>query len=126
MRSRRSPARLCAALAGLAAILFAQVALALAACDLEGPASRAAALSASIAPEPCHEEAPANDAMCTAHCQASDPVLDKNQGSVPVPPVHLLPVVQVRVVPYRAVLLPPERVPAASPPARILFQSLLI
>jgi hypothetical protein len=117
---------LCAELAGLAAILFAQVALALVACNLEGPASRAAAVSMSLEGEPCHEEAPANDAMCSAHCQASDPALDTHQGSVALPAVHLLSVVQIGVVPYRTVSLPPERVPVASPPARILFQSLVI
>jgi hypothetical protein len=126
MRSRRSSARLCAALAGLAAILFAQVALALAACNLETASSRALALSMASATEPCHEQAPATDTLCAAHCLASDPALDKYQGSVPVLPAHLLPVLQVRVVPYRAVSLPPDRVPAAAPPARILFQSLLI
>lgn len=126
MGSRRSSARLCAALAGLAAIVFAQVALALAACNLETAPSRALALSTASAAEPCHEEAPATDTLCTAHCVASDPALDKHQVSVPILPSHLLPAIQVRVVPYRAVALPPDRVPAASPPARILFQSLLI
>ena len=73
-----------------------------------------------------HLAAPVDDALCAAHCQASEQTLDKYQAKVPVLPVHLLPAVQARSVPHPAVLLPPDRVPAASPPARIVFQSLLI
>jgi len=125
----RRPLRL-AALAGLAAMLFAQAALVVAACNLDaGAPSRGLALAmmAAEAPaEPCHEQAPVDDALCVAHCQASEQTLDKYQAKVPVLPVHLLPAVQARIVPHPRVSLPPDRVPAASPPARILFQSLLI
>lgn len=94
-----------AALAGLAAMLFAQAALAFAA---------------------CHEQEPANDALCAAHCQASEETLDKFQAKLPILSAALLPATYPRVVPQRTVFLPLERVPAASPPARILFRSLLI
>lgn len=129
LMSMRGPLR-AAALAGLAAMLFAQAALVLAACSLQsGAPSRSMALAMAAAAEPqaqCHEEAPATDTLCVAHCQASDQTLDKYQAKVPVLPVHLLPAVAARVVPPVTVFLPPEPVPAASPPARILFQSLLI
>jgi hypothetical protein len=119
-----------AAAAGLAAMLFAQAALVLAACSLDaGAPSRGMALAMAAAAEPqaqCHEQAPATDTLCVAHCQASDQTLDKYQAKVPVLPVHLLPALQVRIILHPAVSLPLERVPAASPPARILFQSLLI
>ena len=128
MGARRALRR--AAAAGLAAMLFAQAALVLAACSLDaGAPSRGMALAMTAAAEPqaqCHEEAPATDTLCVAHCQASDQTLDKYQAKVPLLPVHLLPTVAARVVPPVTVFLPTEPLPAASPPARILFQSLLI
>ena len=129
MVSLRRPLRL-AALAGLAAMLFAQAALVLGACKLEssGP-SRGRALAVTVAAEPqaaCHEEAPASEALCVAHCQASDQTLDKYQAKLPLLAVHLLPAFVVRPAPRPAVDLPLDPVPVASPPARILFRSLLI
>ena len=127
--SRRRARRLAAVL-GLAAVLFTQVALALVACKLDGGTpSRglAVAMAMAEAPAPCHEQAPANDELCIAHCQASDQTLDKYQAKLPVLPVDVLRVGQVvDVNPHPPVFLPPARVPVASPPARILFQSLLI
>lgn len=127
---KRSSLRRAAALAGLGAMLFAQAALALAACGLDARMPSRAVVHAMTAPaepaEPCHEEAPANDAFCAAHCQASEQTLDKYQGNLPLPPVYLLPAFPIRVVPYRAVRLPPDPMPAAAPPARVLFQSFLI
>lgn len=126
--SGRRPRRVSAVL-GLAAILFAQAALALVVCNLEGGTpSRglAVAVAAAEAPGPCHEQAPGNDKLCVAHCQASDQTLDKYQAKLPVPQVGVFAVVQVDVNWHPPVFLPPARVPVASPPARILFQSLLI
>ena len=126
--SMRRPLRL-AALAGLAAILFAQAALVLAACGLDASMpsrGHAMTVAAGQPTDSCHEEAPANHALCAAHCVASEQTLDKFQAKVPVLPIYLLPAVTARVEPHPAVTLPRERVPAASPPARILFQSLLI
>ncbi len=127
--SLRRPLRL-AALAGLAAMLFAQAALVLAACNLEsGAPSRGLALAMTVTAEPaagCHEEAPASEALCAAHCQASEQTLDKYQAKVPVLAVHLLPVLEVRPVAQPRVALPADPVPVASRPTRILFQSLLI
>ena len=129
MVSLRRPLRLAAA-AGLAAMLFAQAALVLAACKLEGGApSRGAALAMTVTAEPaaaCHEEGAAIEALCVAHCQAGEQTLDKYQAKLPLLAVHLLPAFVVRAVPWPAVTLPLDPVPVASPPARILFQSLLI
>ena len=123
MTSLRSNLRL-AALAGLAAMLFSQAALALVACNLRG--GMALAMTAPTEPPPpCHQEEPANDPLCAAHCQASAQTLDKHQTKVPVLTARLLPALPAPIV-YPAVALPLERVPAASPPVRILFQSLLI
>ncbi len=127
--SLRRPLRL-AALAGLAAMLFAQAALVLAACNLEsGAPSRGLALGMTVTAEPvagCHEEAPASDALCVAHCQASEQTLDKYQAKVPVLAVLLLPALEVRTIAQPTIALPLDPLPVASPPARILFQSLLI
>ena len=123
MTSLRSKLRL-AAFAGLTAMLFSQAALALVACNLQGGMALAMTAPAE-APAPCHQEEPANDPLCVAHCQASAQTLDKHQAKVPVLPARLLPVLPAPIV-YRSVSLPPEREPAASPPVRILFQSLLI
>jgi hypothetical protein len=126
--SRRRARRVSAVL-GLAAILCAQAALALVACKLEGGTpSRglAIAMAAAEAPAPCHEQAPANDELCIAHCQASDQTLDKYQAKLPMPPLAVLRIVQVDLERHPPVFLPPARVSVASPPARILFQSLLI
>lgn len=123
-RSRRLSAVL-----GLAAILFAQAALALVVCNLEGGTpSRglAVTVAAAEAPAPCHEQAPANHELCIAHCQASDHTLDRYQANLPALPVDVLLVAQVDVNRHPPVFLPPARVPVASPPAHILFQSLLI
>ena len=125
----RRPLRL-AALAGLAAMLFAQAALVLAACKLESVApSRGLALAMTVAADPaaaCHEQAPATDTLCVAHCEAGEQTLDKYQAKLPLFAVHLLPAFVVRAAPWPAVTLPLDPVPVAAPPARILFQSLLI
>ena len=118
------------ALAGLAAMLFAQAALVLAACTLDsGSPSRGMAIAMNAAAQPeaqCHEQAPATDTLCVEHCNASDQTLDQYQAKLPVLAVHLLPSVQARFNPPATVSLAPKYVPAASPPVRILFQSLLI
>jgi hypothetical protein len=116
-------------LAAIAAMLFAQAALAIAACQLEAKPSRGAALAASAeaAAQPsCHDRAPASDALCVAHCQASDPSMDKAQAPVVVLPVAGLPFISFRNFPQSAVHPSPGKLPPASPPARILFRTLLI
>lgn len=125
MRSRRllHPA----ALAALAAMLFAQAAFALAACNF-GRVQSLAGMIAAQQPESvtCHEPAD-NASLCLAHCQGRDQTLDKHQVKLPavsagavlaVPPWHGLR--QALVWTARA------PVPVVGPPPRILFRALLI
>lgn len=125
MRSRRFFS--IAGLAALAAMLFAQAALALAACDgvrFESHASMVAAHDGESAP--CHE-AEKNAGLCLAHCQHADQTLDKHQVKVPAAVLLAMPVhgkLQAPAPSAPAALRLPAR--AAGPPARILFQSLLI
>lgn len=117
------------ALAALATMLFAQGALALAACDVSGTPSRGAALAMSIdgaRQQPCHEAPPAVEPLCLAHCQASDPSLDKAQAPIVVLPVVALPSSPLRGVAYSSVHWNAETLPPAAPPARILYRTLLI
>ena len=119
------------ALSGLGAMLFAQAALALAACNVAQQPSPSAALAMSVAQEAgsdCHEAEPSDNALCVAHCQVSGPSLDKTPAQPAVAPLLTL-----APVPWRAALphvvapaFAREAPPAASPPARILFQTLLI
>jgi hypothetical protein len=104
MRSRR--ALLFAALAALAAMLFAQVSLAAAAWD--------------AAPMPCHQPAPN---VCAAHCANNDLTLDVPR--VTVPEAATVAVAIVVVAPARFIDVPPAppAVLPAGPPPRILFQS---
>jgi len=111
-------------------MLFAQAAVALAACEsLERtPALAVSAAERSSHGEACHEQDRSNTNLCLAHCLAGDQTLDKPGVSVPqlaAAPVlalrsldRLLPVVNA---PRRAAVPP-----AAAPPPRILFRTLLI
>jgi hypothetical protein len=113
----------------LAALLFTQAALVLAACE---SAWRAPALAIALADSVghggnCHEQE-INVNLCLAHCLSEDQSLDKPLLKVPAPsvaPVFFMPVV---LVPQQQARTPQRlAVPhAAGPPLRILFQSLLI
>ena len=125
MRSRRLSHL--AGIAALAAMLFAQAAFALASCDVYRAQSHAAMVAAQDADgAPCHE-ADENPNLCHAHCHSGEQSLDKHQVKVPAP--LLYPVLLIR---SSQGFHPPLRVaarapcPAAAPPPRILFQSLLI
>lgn len=125
MRSRRHS--LAAAFAALAGMLFLQAAMAFAACDLPGEAASAmtAAMMQPATPE-CHE-ADQNTALCVGHCQGEHQTFGKAQSNLPdlsAPP-------PLRIAAWRPVLRPSQgfaRTPgvAVGPPARILFQSLLL
>jgi hypothetical protein len=107
----------------LAALLFAQGALALAGCNMP---ERAPAAAISTSGLPCHEQ-DVEATLCLVHCLAGDQRLDKPAffvplvGAAPVLAWRLLPA-PPRMVMARARLIAP---PAAAPP-RILFQTLLI
>jgi hypothetical protein len=123
MRSRH---RFFAALAALAAMLFAQAAFALAACDTGKMPSRAQVLAQGEEHAPCHEPAE-NVNLCLAHCQNAEQTLDKPQVKLPV----LSAVVGLEVRGWQRVArsfawAPRAPSPAAGPPLRILYRSLLI
>ena len=124
MHSRR---RFFAALAALAAMLFAQAAFALAACDPGAMASRAQMLAAQSGEHaPCHEPAD-NVNLCLTHCQSGEQTLDKHQVKVPVlPPVAVLFVLPWHGADLPMAWAPRAPSPAAGPPPRILFRTLLI
>lgn len=122
----RSRPRYFAALAALAAMLFAQAAFALAACDPVRASSRAAMLVHTADEAGCHQ--PADNAnLCLAHCQGREQTLDKHQVKVPDAPsvaFHL-----VNAWPHAPQLVrfsPRLPAPAVGPPPRILFRTLLI
>lgn len=105
--------RLLPTLAALAALLFTQVAIAVAAWD-------------QSAPSPCHEQAPATN-YCFEHCSNNDLTLDVPRVKVPDAAPAAAPVAAVavparfpEVAPLRFAVLP------AGPPPRILFQSFQI
>ena len=126
MRSRRISTA--AATAALAAMLFAQAALALASCDLgrsaASPMHAAAAHEAQAAP--CHE--PVDSAnLCIAHCRNNDQSLDKPQVKAPVLPLApALPGHFAHAPCYERVAWTRMAALPAGPPPRILFQSFLI
>jgi hypothetical protein len=97
-----------AALAALAAIVFAQ-------------ASIAAAAWESAAPSPCHEPTPN---VCATHCDNNDLAPDtpriKPPAAVAVKGTIVAPTRYPQVASLRIAVLP------AGPPPRILFQSFLI
>ena len=116
-----------AGILALAAMLFAQAAFALAACDPAGAQSRALMIAGhQEPPAPCHQ--PADNAnLCLTHCQSGEQTLDKHQ--VKLPELSPQPVLAVRLwqqarLPASTVLRTPSAF--AGPPPRILFRSLLI
>ena len=116
-----------AGIAALAAMLFAQAAFALAACDPARAASRALMIAAQTAEyATCHE--PADNAnLCLPHCQGREQTLDKHQVKVPGVSVQaMLPARAWREARQPILWAPRAPFPAAGPPLRILFRSLLI
>lgn len=124
MRSRRTTRAIATLVLG--ALLFAQAALVIAACEWPGR-SAAAAIARNAAP-PCHEAQTRVDSLCVAHCLAEFQSLDKPTVSMPALPAA--PVLEVRgVVPHLAAPGPCfARIvpPSVSPPPRILFHQFLI
>lgn len=125
MRSRR--VSYLTKIIALAAMLFAQAALALASCDLYRAPSHALMVAVQASGDaPCHQSGE-NANLCLAHCQGGDQTLDKHQ--VKLPALFVQPVLLIRGwQEFRHPAMLPARAPApsAAPPPRILFQSLLI
>ena len=113
---------------GLAAFLFAQVSLAIAACQVAQPSAAQAIQNAGgSSSEPCHEQGEEAAALCVAHCVTQAQSLEKPFWKSPAPAAASVVVLFV--------LLPPAAAPApafdtpfalAGPPRRILFRTLLI
>ncbi|MBI2754354.1 MAG: hypothetical protein HYX46_12740 [Betaproteobacteria bacterium] len=112
----------------LAMILFAQIAVTFAACDVIRSTPRHALATVSHeAPERTCNEQDGNANLCLAHCEGEDLSLDKPQ--VKVHALFLQSVLAVRVppAPLKYMVVCAEHPGAwADPPPRILFRSLLI
>ena len=122
----RPRSRVFAAFAALVGMIFAQAAFALAACNPMQAQSRAHMISQQAEAAPCHQ--PADNAnLCLTHCQAGEQTLDKHQVKVPdasADAVLVLPALpQSRRIASAVQRTPP---PAAGPPPRILYRTLLI
>ena len=110
--------------------LFAQGAIAFAACDLvRSTASHALARvgASATADQPCHEPSE-NTNLCLAHCLAGDQSLDKPNATVPA--LAAVPMLALRAI-YSAepASVATRRLgipPSSAPPPRILFRTLRI
>jgi hypothetical protein len=120
-----SPRRLAGTAIALAGMLFLQVAIALAACNLPDRAAALASVAAMASMPDCQGAGQAS--LGLAHCASEQPALVTAQTELPV--LALPPVVPPTLVLAHAVVLPNLRAalpPAAGPPPRILFQTFLL
>jgi hypothetical protein len=125
MRSRcRS---LAAGLAALAGMLFLQVAVAFSPCELPGRSAALAQAVAMAAMPDCHE-ADQSTNLCLAHCASEDQSVAKppqlDLPALAVPPAMPIGFVAKQARPVAE--QPGAPFPAAGPPARIRYQSLLL
>lgn len=110
----------------LAALLFAQAALAVAACDWLRVAP-ALAITANADEPSCHEAPTRNPNLCLAHCLGNDQSADTPQVIVPEwNKAVLVAVVDAERAPAREALLIYTLPRPGAPPPRILFQTFLI
>lgn len=110
----------------LGALLFAQAALAVAACDWSR-AAPAMALAATADVPTCHEAPARNPNLCLAHCLSFDQSPDKPQLQVLALPAAPVLVVARPLASASEAIESRFRLPRpAAPPPRILFQSFLI
>jgi hypothetical protein len=109
----------------LAALLFAQAAIAAAACNL---ADRSPAMAfESEAAMPCHEAPPQSKNLCLAECLSADQSAGTPHIDVPVWSGTAPLIVASAGYSGRPATMPRRLPPqAAAPPPRILFQSFLI
>lgn len=110
----------------LGALLFAQAALAVAACDWLRIAP-AQAIAAKQSEPTCHDEPAQNANLCLTHCLGSDQSADTPQ--VPIPgwnQTHFLVIVDIENVRIPQVVLRYTLPRPGAPPPRIVFQSFLI
>ena len=114
----------------LAGFLFAQAALAIAACQLGERSAAQAILNASApAGEPCHQgDSDSAAALCVAHCVTQTQSLEKPLWKLPAPAAAPLQIEFFAPTLPAVISLPARQLPAAlaGPPRRILFRTLLI
>jgi hypothetical protein len=109
----------------LAALLFAQAAVAAAACDMPDRAPAQAFTQQES--KPCHEEPAQNANLCLAHCLSADQSADTPQVVVhPWCAAAPLAVAAPQAWSGRAVVWQRLIPHTATPPPRILFQSFQI
>jgi hypothetical protein len=107
-------------------MLFAQVAVAVAACDWLR-ARPAQAIMAKAAEPSCHEMPAQNTNLCLAHCLGNDQSADTPQVAIPAGSAAIfLVVVGIQRAPLREAMLPYTLPRPGAPPPRILFQNFLI
>jgi hypothetical protein len=113
-RYRRSIATI-----AMAALAFAQAAVAMHACVIPVPHETAM---------PCHDAPPPDpSALCHAHCQADQQTVDQAKplaAAVVVAPLLAVVEIAIAVPPPHAVRSEPVLAHAASPPLPILYQRL--
>ena len=124
MSSRRTVKRIASIVLG--AMLFAQAALAAAACDWLRVAP-AQAIMAKVGEPSCHEEPAQSANLCLSHCLGNDQSADTPQVAIPAwNQASFLVIVDLERAPVLKAVLhytPPH---PGAPPPRILFQSFLI
>ena len=124
MTSRATARKIATVLLG--AMLFAQAALAVAACDWLRVAP-AQAIMAKAGEPSCHEEPAQSANLCLSHCLGSDQSADTPQVAIPAwSKASFLVIVAFERAPVLKAVLhytPPH---PGAPPPRILFQSFLI
>jgi hypothetical protein len=113
----------------LAGFLLAQVALAIAGCELGERSAAQAILNASAASdEPCHQQSEDSAALCVVHCVTQTQTLEKPFWKAPAPAAAPALVFFVVFSSPAAAAPPAVDLPLAlaGPPRRILFRTLVI
>ena len=124
MNSRATARKIACVLLG--AMLFAQAALAAAACDWLRVAP-AQAIMAKAGEPSCHEEPAQNANLCLSHCLGSDQSADTPQVAIPTWNQSSLPVIaNVEFVPAPKVALRYTLPYPGAPPPRVLYHAFLI
>ena len=110
----------------LGVLLFAQAALAVAACDWLRVAP-AKAIMAKAGEPSCHEEPTKNTNLCLSHCLGNDQSADTPQVNIPAwSRAFFLVIAGIEGAPVPQAVLRYTLPQPGAPPPRILFQTFLI
>lgn len=124
MNSRGTVKRIASVLLG--ALLFAQAAVAVAACDWLRVAP-AQAIMAKAGEPSCHEEPAQNTNLCLSHCLGNDQSADTPQVAIPAwNQASFLVIVDFERAPVLKAVLHYTLPHPGAPPPRILYHSFLI